>query len=98
MSDELFGDRKKALEEIIEEELYYAEAKKLGKDMGKKFIDNRIKQLKEGLKGKSNLKQILVNSNMTMKAGHPGFGTASNNWIVGCGGKPSSTSFFAPGC
>ena len=41
---------------------------------------------------------IWRNGNMTMKGGHPGFGAASTNWIVGCGGRPSATTFFAPGC
>ena len=41
---------------------------------------------------------IWRNGNMTMKGGHPGFGDASTNWIVGCGGAPRSTIFLAPGC
>lgn len=49
------------------------------------------------IRGADNL-WIWRNGNMTMKGGHPGFGTASTNWIVGCGGKPSPTLFFAPGC
>lgn len=33
-----------------------------------------------------------------LRSGHPGFGSASTNWIVGCGGAPRVTTFESPGC